>query len=599
MSQVKTGWNLKLLYQDDNDPQIKVDLRRVEKENYKFIDKYKKCTDYLKDPATLSRALTELERIERFWGTDGAVGYYFWLRTKLDQDNPRLKAEYNRLHDFALKLENDRQFFLLNLAKIDKKTQKKFLDSPQLSEYKHFLESLFAQARYLLSGPEEKILNLKSKTSHGNWVRMTERFLSVEEREVLDREGKRKTLPFSAILPLLGSKNKPVRDRAAEAVNEILAKQVDLAEVEINSVLEHKKTDDTIRGVPRPDITRHLADDIDTEIVDQMLGVVESRFDLSARFYWLRAKLLGVKKLAYHERGVEYGVLPESFSFPKAVEIISQTAVELDPVFKKYFEAYLRNGQIDVYPQKGKAGGAFLISHLITQPIFILLNFTGTLNDLTTLAHELGHAFNYELQKGKQNALNFGTVTSTTEVASTFMEDFALRKVAAGADEKTRLALLVKRLDEAVGAVFRQVAAYRFEQALHQRFRVQGYLSRAEIGELFREKMSAYMGEAVEQSPGSENWWVYWSHFRTFFYVYSYASGLLIAKALQARLRKEPEFIEEVKAFMAAGLSDSPQNIFLRLGVDIRKKDFWLSGLEEIEKDLLEAEHLAKSLRLV
>jgi oligoendopeptidase F len=106
--------------------------------------------------------------------------------------------------------------------------------------------------------------------------------------------------------------------------------------------------------------------------------------------------------------------------------------------------------------------------------------------------------------------------------------------------------------------------------------------------------MAAYMGDAVEQSKGSENWWVYWSHIRYFFYVYSYAGGLLISKSLQRSVKNDRTFIEKVKSFLSAGLSDSPGRIFSRLGIDVREKEFWNRGIEEVDALLRNTEALAE-----
>jgi oligoendopeptidase F len=152
------------------------------------------------------------------------------------------------------------------------------------------------------------------------------------------------------------------------------------------------------------------------------------------------------------------------------------------------------------------------------------------------------------------------------------------------------------KLNDEVSTIFRQVACYRFEQELHQEFRQKGYLSKEEIGRLFQKHMAAYMGDFVEQSMGSQNWWVYWSHIRSFFYVYSYASGLLISKSLQTSVKENPKFIEKVKEFLSAGLSDSPRNIFKKLGVDIADPRFWNKGLDEVESILLETTKLAEKL---
>ena len=107
------------------------------------------------------------------------------------------------------------------------------------------------------------------------------------------------------------------------------------------------------------------------------------------------------------------------------------------------------------------------------------------------------------------------------------------------------------------------------------------------------------MGDYVEQSPGSQNWWTYVEHFRYFFYVYSYASGLLISKSLQATVKNDSKFIFKVKKFLSAGSSDSPKNIFRKLGIDITDKKFWEKGLSEVENLLNETEKLAKKLRKI
>ena len=113
---------------------------------------------------------------------------------------------------------------------------------------------------------------------------------------------------------------------------------------------------------------------------------------------------------------------------------------------------------------------------------------------------------------------------------------------------------------------------------------------------MFGRHMSAYMGDAVEQSKGSENWWVYWNHLRYYFYVYSYAGGLLISKSLQNSVKEDPRFIVKVKDFLSAGLSDSPRNIFLKLGINIGDAGFWDQGLTEVNRLLKETEALALKL---
>ncbi len=421
-------------------------------------------------------------------------------------------------------------------------------------------------------------------------------FLSQSERTVESEHGKQEMKTFSQILDLLNSSDKKIRDDAARAFNEILDQYKEVAEAEMNAILENKKVDDELRGVDRPDVLRHVADDIETEVVDMMLDVVRSRFDLSVRYYALKAKLMGVERLSYHERNVPFGAIEKSYTFDEAAALVTKVFHRLDPEFATIFQSFLQKGQIDVFPKKGKRSGAFCTHALLSEPTYVLLNFTNNLRDVETIAHEMGHAINNELIRKRQHALYFETPTSTAEVASTFMEDFVGEDLLQEADDSLRLSLLMNKLNEDIATIFRQVACYSFEQELHQSFREKGYLSYQEIGEIFQKHMSAYMGDAVEQSEGSQNWWIYWSHIRMLFYVYSYASGLLISKSLQASVRRDHAFIEKVKNFLCAGASASPKEIFAAMSVDITDRKFWENGLDEVERLLDETEALAKKL---
>ena len=427
---------------------------------------------------------------------------------------------------------------------------------------------------------------LKSTTSYDNWVAMIEEFLS---KEVIDKKN------FSQIVGLIDSQDKKTRDWAAKQLNLIFKKYLDVAEKEINSVLADKKVNDQLRHFDKAEESRILSDDVDFQMVNSLVDAVSSRYDLAARYYQLKAKLFGVAKLAYHERNVPYGSLEKSYSFPQSVDLVSSVFKNLHPKFAQIFQGILENGQIDVLPAKGKHGGASCWRNLISHPTFILLNHNNRLRDVSTLAHELGHGINNELMKEKQNALNFGSPTSTAEVASTFMEDFVFEKLLSEANEELKLQLLMSKLGDQVSTIFRQVAFYQFERELNKDFRQKGYLTVKEIGLLFSKHTRAYMGDYVEQSVGSSNWWLYVSHFRYFFYVYSYASGLLISKFLQSEVRRDKKFIDKVINFLSTGTSISPKESFAKMGIRIDAK-FWEKGISEFEELLNQTWSLAKKL---
>lgn len=592
----KTTWDLSPLLSGDDDPRIEQDRKALSEAHSAFVSKWKPRDDYLQNASVLKEALDEYELLMRNYGTSCAEGYYFGLRREQEEDNASIKGKFQKMVDFSTTLENELQFFMLRLGKVNADRQAQFLNAPELTRYRHYLQRLFVQSKYMLSEAEERILNLKAPVAHSKWVKMISAFISKEEREVLDEDGKRKKKNFSELSTLISSKNKAVRDEAAAAIHEITAKHSEAAEAEINAILQNKKIDDELRGFSRPDQARHISDDIETEVVDALITSVHARNDIARRFYALKAKLLGLPKLAYHERNVEYGSHEKKYPYAEAIELVHMVFQKLEERFAAILETYVSKGQIDVYPRKGKRGGAFCDHYLITHPTYILLNHTDRLQDVLTLAHELGHGINNELIKEKQHSLYFDTPLATAEVASTFMEDFVLQELLREADEELRLSLMVTKLGDDISTITRQVACYKFEQALHQEFRKQSYLSKETIGKLFQEHMGAYMGPAVELSSGSENWWVYWNHIRSFFYVYSYASGLLISKALQRGVKQNPTFIGKVKEFLSAGTSNSPWAIFQQMDIDISDVKFWNQGLDEMEALLVETENLAKKL---
>ncbi|HKN18558.1 MAG TPA: hypothetical protein VJW95_02080, partial [Dissulfurispiraceae bacterium] len=357
-------WNLRQLFEGDTDPELEKERQRTEDKSYRFINKWKDRTDYLEAPAVLGQALEEYEMWSGDCGTDGNEGYYFWLRTQQDQNDPVLKARFNQVEDFSRTIQNNIQFFQLRIAKIPSGQQKKFLDYKRLREYKHFLERIFAEAKYLLSEPEEKILNIKASTSYSNWIKMTSGFLAKEQRNVLLEDGTKGSKNLSELSSLLDSKNKKVRDSAAKALNGLFEKYVEVAEAELNSVLANKKTDDELRGLLRPDLSRHISDDIGSEIVDALIDTVSGRFDIGHRFYELKAKLLGLKKLKYHERNIEYGDLIKKYPYKTSLKLVDRVFKRLDPEFSEILSMFLKNGCFDVYPRRGKGSGAFCAHHL-------------------------------------------------------------------------------------------------------------------------------------------------------------------------------------------------------------------------------------------
>ena len=312
------NWNLQLLYKDINDPQIEKDIQKSKREVNNFVNKWSKSKEYLKDPYTLSLALQEYEKLMEDTGICKKPTYYIALSRSLNQEDPLLKAKENQLYTTCVQLENSIQFFILNISKLPKNKQAIFLNSKYLTKYKHFLQSCFNTAVYLLSDKEERVFNLKSKTSYSNWVDMTSQLLSKQMINVVDEKGKRKKVTYNEVSKYINSNNKEVRDFAAENFYKVNSRYLEIAEFEINSILEDKRNSDEYRNIKRVDLPRLLSDDMQSEVIDTLRESVTSHFDISQRYYKLKATLLKQDTLAYYERNVNLGEVDKEYPFEES-----------------------------------------------------------------------------------------------------------------------------------------------------------------------------------------------------------------------------------------------------------------------------------------
>ena len=564
----------------------------IEKVYDSFSEKWGKDSSYLTDKKKIKEALEEMETISRTF-SGGGESYYYTLKQELDQSDSEVRRKFMDIDNFMVKQNNKIIFFSINLSKISKEKQEEFLKSQILEKFKPFLRDLFENSKYMLSEKEEKVLSLKENGAYEMWVRMVSSLLAKEEREVIDEEGKKKNLVYPELINLMKSFDEKVRDSARDAFEEILQKYEEIAEFELNAVLEEAKVNSELRGFSRPDEGRSREDLIDFEFIDSLLEAVKEKFSLTNDYYKFKAKLMGKNKIGYHERSAELKKITKEYGHEKAVNLVKKVFSKLDKEFLKIFEEMLEEGKVDFFPKKGKNGGAFCAHSRIIDPIYVLLNHTGKLRDVTVIAHEIGHAINSVLMK-KDGPLYFETPKSTAEVASTFMEDFVYEEIFNEVDEEERFYLKIMKFEEDIATIQRQVALYRFELEIHNLFKSEGYLSKEKIGEIFVKHMSSYMGEAVDMK-NAHLWWIYWPHIRKYFYVYSYASGLLISKAMQKKYKEDKSFMEKIKVFLSTGTSKRPREVFKEMGIKI-DKNFFLDGLSELERDFNEIKELGKKL---
>lgn len=589
MKGIKTSWDLALLYKNPKDPQMEQDIREVELACAKFEKRYR-GKDFVSTPARLAKVLKEAERISELKG--GKPIRYFWLKSSLNTSDVEAQARITKYEERHTKAFNKVEFFYLEIAKIPKGRHKLFLRAKILEPFHYKLEKVFKHARYNLSEGEEQLSNLLSQTSYSMWIDGQQKVLN---EQTIEHKGKKMPVP-KAIMGL-SDMSKPDRRVVHAKILKVLRSISDFAESELNAILNYKKILDDRRGYEKPYSSTVLSYEQKEGEVEGLVELISKNFDISRKFFKLHAKLLGEKKISMADRAAKIGKINKKFDFETAVSIVKEEFEKVDPRYSKMLEDFVRNGQFDVYPKKGKEGGAYCAGGANDEPTFIMLNHTDDIGSVETLAHEMGHAIHTELSK--KHPLRYQRYSmAVAETASTFFEQVVSDALENHLSDKERIILLHNKILGDIATIFRQIALFNFEVELHRRVREKGQLPKTEIAALLNKHMRSYVGDAVELTEDDGYFFVYWSHIRRFFYVYSYTYGQLVSRALFERWKKDPSYAKKIEKFLSAGKSMSPADIFKSIGINTKDPKFFLTGLKGIEADIKKLEKLtAKKLK--
>ena len=579
----KTEWDLTRIYKGDPKREAAKDCAALQKLYLNFAKKYRKDKRHLKYPKALAKAIGEYENLAKNPAGE-RPGAYFSHRIALNAQDNEANAEIAKLSDLYANLANEVEFFMLEIGKISKDLQQKFLKSKELTPFKYFLKKLFENAKYDLSEAEEKIMNLKSAPAQGMWVSGFNKLLS---KQTVNFEGK--DIPMAEALAKIPTLETSRRHTLHDEAMKVLERISDFSESEINAVVTDKKINDKLRGFKTPYEATVKGYENDLKTIKDLTETVTKNFSVAHKFYKIKAQMLGERKLSYADRAAKVGKTEIQISFEEAKNKVIKAFGKADPDFGNFAQEMFVKGLVDVFPKKGKHGGAFCSSGSGV-PTYILLNHISDFRSMTTWAHEMGHGIHAKYSK-KQRPLYEGHTIATAEVASTFFENLVFEEALPNLPAKEKMLLLHDKISDDISTIFRQIACFNFENELHLTVRKEGFLPKEKIAELMNKHMQNYMGPAFELMPRDGYFFVNWSHIRNFFYVYSYAFGQLISDALYERYKKDKTKIKDVIQFLSSGSSDSPENIFKKIGVNPDKKLFE-TGLNRIKADIAELEKL-------
>ncbi|MBV8991486.1 MAG: M3 family oligoendopeptidase, partial [Solirubrobacterales bacterium] len=445
---------------------------------------------------------------------------------------------------------------------------------------------------HLLTEPEEKILAEKSISSQSAWSRLFGELVAAL-RVDLDQQ----QLTLDVALSRLLSPDREARRAAADAVTLALEPGLRTRAFIYNTLVHDKAVEDRLRKYPHWLAARNLSNEASDESVMALIEAVRARYDIPQRWYALKAKLLGVERLADYDRSAPVVAEEVTFSFSQARELVLDTYDSFSSDAGRVVHRFFDEHWIDAPIRENKRGGAFCAYTVPSVHPYVLLNFTARRRDVLTMAHELGHGLHAALAQ-PQGVFHQSTPLTLAETASVFGETLVFgRLLDAAASDRERLGLLAERIDGAIATVFRQMAMNRFEHLVHTRRRGEGELSVDRINELWIETQLELFGGSVEVTDGYRMWWSYVPHFiNTPGYVYAYAYGQLLALSAYGRYQEEGDsFVPRYLELLASGGSRSPEELGAIIGVDLADPGFWDAGLRLVEQQLAAAERLTAS----
>ncbi len=510
------------------------------------------------DAEGLQSAMHELEAIDDLVGR---AGTYAGLRFTVDTTDAARGALLQKVEERGTAIETQMLFFELEWAALDDERAEALLAAPGLDFCRHHLRTIRRYRPHLLSEPEEKIVAEKAVSGRSAWSRLFEELTSSIEVTLPDGDAGGQPVALDAALSRLVLPDRELRRATAEAVTTALTPGLRTRAFIFNTLLADKATEDRLRGYPTWLSARNLANEASDESVQALVAAVRGRYEIPRRWYRLKARLLGLPRLADYDRSAAVTQDELSFRFGEARDLVLDCYDSFSPELGNLARRFFDEQWIDAPVRPGKRGGAFCASAVPSAHPYVMLNYTARRRDVLTMAHELGHGVHFALAAG-QGIFHQGTPLTLAETASVFAETIVFgRLIDADQTPASRLALLAENIEGAIATVFRQVAMNRFEELVHTERREQGELSVERFGELWHDSQAELFGDSVEVTDGYRAWWSYIPHFiNTPGYVYAYAYGQLLALSVYQRYRERgPEFVPQYLDLLAAGRLAQPR----------------------------------------
>jgi len=578
-------WDLTHLYPAEDSSELKGDLAWLGIECAAFAADYEGKLSGL-SAAEMLNCIIRYEKIQSISGRIMSFAGLRYYQVTTDADRAKFIADMQgQITDFSTPLV----FFSLEMNRVeDTVLNDMYAANVDLARYQPVLDRMRAMKPYQLSDEMEKFLHDQSVVGATAWNRLFDETCAALEFNV-DGE----ILSLEGTANLLSDPNRETRQKAAEAFAKTLGENLTLFARITNTLAKEKEIEDRWRKLPTPQSGRHLANDVEPEVVQALRDAVVAAYPkLSHRYYALKAKWMGLEALEMWDRNAP---LPDSdeavIHWDEARATVTDAYAAFSPKMAELAEPFFTQGWIDAAVKPGKAPGAFAHPTVTDAHPYVMLNYLGKQRDVMTLAHELGHGV-HQILAADQGEMLSSTPLTLAETASVFGEMLTFRKLLDGAtDPASRKRLLAGKVEDMINTVVRQIAFYDFECKLHAA-RSNGELTPDQINEIWMSVQAESLGPVFNFMDGYETFWSYIPHFiHSPFYVYAYAFGDGLVNALYAVYEEgDPDFEEKYFEMLRAGGSKHHKELLAPFGLDASDPKFWDKGLSLISSMIDELE---------
>jgi oligoendopeptidase F len=578
-------WNLNDLFTSHNGEDMKAAFEKLESE----VAEFEGLREKLSPTMDVEEFMSAVEMQEASTRLASRIHQYSGLFFSEDTQNQEAQTFQAKVQQFTAGLQNRTLFFSLWWKSLEEEETKRFYEVSQ--DYEYWLKQIRNFKPYTLTEPEEKVINVKDVTGI-NAIRTL--YSSITNRYVfkVEVDGEVKELTRGELMALVQGGNPDVRAAAYQELYKVYGDDGPiLGQMYQSIVRDYANENVELRGFSEPISVRNLDNDIPDEVVSVLLDVAEKNTEIFQRYFKLKAKWLKMDQLRRYDIYAPVAEADKTYDYDEAVHMVMEAFEKFSPKVAELAKRVFDEDHIDSKVRKGKRSGAFCSSSDPDLTPYVLVNYNGKANDVSTLAHELGHAIHAMLAEHR-NVFTFHSSLPLAETASTFAEMVLIDKMLSEeTDEDVRRDILFSQIDDAYATIMRQIFFALFERQAHAM--VNEDASVDDLANAYMENLETQFGDSL--SIGEEfRWeWVSIPHIYMWpFYVYAYSFGQLLVLALYQQYKQEGEaFVPRYLEILSSGGSMPPVEILDNAGIDVRKAEFWQGGFDVLAKmvDDLEA----------